>query len=92
MKCTLCGREWVQYADTEAHDSENDCPLAGLIIEKGHSEWINAAIEAAKVDTRKPEECKHCETCWRIVQEQAESGIEDPSSYPCASFEKGEKV
>ena len=52
IKFALCGGEWINGIDTRIHEPKPDCPLSELMLEKGHPEAINAAIEAAKVDMR----------------------------------------
>ena len=61
MKCALCGGEWEEYDQEIWHNSGTGirCPLAGFVLAgEGQVKAINAAIEAARVDKRRPEECK----------------------------------
>lgn len=57
IKCALCGAEWTVSKSTWTHP-ENDCPLTGSYTYRPIVLAVNRALEAAKVDARKPEECK----------------------------------
>ena len=104
MKCALCGAEWEAWAGSgNPVHSGSKCPLSGLTLSGANSYGIGAindAIEAARVDKRRPEECKHFCYCRKVVYVCPESYSESPEEpgyvhtpcCPCASFkEKKEK-
>ena len=58
IRCALCGAEWIRWKGIITH-RDNNCALALQDFTQGQISAVNAAIEAAKADKRKPEECKH---------------------------------
>lgn len=94
IKCSLCGFEWViTPVSRSLIHGYNDCPLAGMPLQAPVIRAINAAIEA-RVDTRRPEECRHWSAgkAFRkiMVCEKANTCLPNDMC-PCAAWTKKEK-
>ena len=94
MKCALCGAEWVPCVQTIsqakcAHE-KNSCVLAGLdMLWEPDITAINEAIEQAKKDTRKPEECGYMENDGdRKICSLHMMYVDTKRICPCASWTK----
>ena len=94
IKCALCGCYWEKYGELGGamHPETGRCPFDGLPVYRPILEAINAAIEAARVDKRRPEKCIRHPLCDCEIQ-YSDAGEGEPLGMtrgvcPCAAWEE----